>query len=117
MQTAQPHLRSLQFAFVNLHGPYLYSVFFASYTCFNQSEHLCRLISKRAGRQNLLYILSCVEFSMFRLSLSKRNRDRYVCTVWSKSVLVRNTCIFVWEPMVNTAHGYVILGGSSWLLT
>ena len=23
MQTAQPHMRSLQFAFVNLHGPYL----------------------------------------------------------------------------------------------
>ena len=24
---------------------------------------------------------------------------------------------FVWEPMVNTAYGYVILGGSSWLRT
>ena len=23
----------------------------------------------------------------------------------------------VWEPMVNAARGYVILGGSSWLLT
>ena len=27
------------------------------------------------------------------------------------------TCIIVWEPMKKTAHGYVILGGSSWLLT
>ena len=93
MQTAQPHMRSLEFAFVNLHDPYHYSVFFASYTCFNQSEHLCRLVSKRAGRKKTIIHMSCVEFSMFRLSLSKRNRDRYVCTVWSKSVLVRNTCV------------------------
>ena len=26
------------------------------------------------------------------------------------------TCIFVWESMENTAHGYVISRGSSWLL-
>ena len=56
MQTAQPHMRSLQFASVNLHGPYHYSVFFASHTCFNQSEHLCGLVSKREGRKKLLYI-------------------------------------------------------------
>ena len=56
MQTAQPHMRSLQFAFVNLHGPYHYPVFFASHTCFKQSEHLCRLVSKRAGRKKLSYI-------------------------------------------------------------
>ena len=56
MQTAQPHMGSLQFAYVNLHGPYYYSVLFASHTCFNQSEHLCRLVSKRAGRKQLLYI-------------------------------------------------------------
>ena len=34
MQTAQPHMRSLQFAFVNLHGLYHFSVFFASHTYF-----------------------------------------------------------------------------------
>ena len=28
-----------------------------------------------------------------------------------------DTCIYVWEPMENTAHGYVISRGSSWLLT
>ena len=69
MQTAQPHMGSPHFAFVNLHGPYHYLVFFASHTCFNQSEHLFRLVSKRASRKKLLYIMSCVEFSMFLLSL------------------------------------------------
>ena len=68
MQTAQPHTGSLQFAFVNQHGPYHYSVFFASHTCFNQSEHLCRLVSKRAGRKKANIHMSCVEFSMFLLS-------------------------------------------------
>ena len=56
MQTTQQHMGSLQFAFVNLHGPYHYLVFFASHTCFNQTEHLCRLVSKRAGRKKLIYI-------------------------------------------------------------
>ena len=42
----------LKCAFVNLHGPYHYLVFFASHTCFNQSEHLCKLVSKRAGRKS-----------------------------------------------------------------
>ena len=56
MQTAQPHMRSMQFAFVSQLGPYNYSVFLASRTCFNQSEHLCRLVSKLVGRQKLLYI-------------------------------------------------------------
>ena len=48
----------------------------------------------------------------------KSFRSATICT--DQGVSYRNylgTCIFVWEPMVNTAHGYVILGGSSWLLT
>ena len=49
MQTAQPHMGSR-----NSTWP-LSLVFFASHTCFNQSEHLCRLVSKRAGRKKLLY--------------------------------------------------------------
>ena len=45
-------------------------------------------------------------------------RSATTCT--DPGVSYRNylgTCIFVWEPMVNTALGDVILGGSSWLLT
>ena len=41
-----------------------------------------------------------------------------ICT--DPGVSYRNhldTCIYVWEPMENTAHGYVISRGSSWLLT
>ena len=73
MLTAQPHMRSLRFAFVNMHGPYHYSVFFASHSCYNQSEHLCRLVSKGAGRKKAYMQMSCVEFSMFLLSLWKNN--------------------------------------------
>ena len=48
----------------------------------------------------------------------KSFRSATICT--DPGVSYRNylgTCIFVWEPMVNTARGYVILGGLSWLLT
>ena len=72
MQTAQPHMRGLQFAFVNLHGPYHNSVFFASHTCFNQSEHLCRLVSNRAGRKtNYTYEQCRVQHVSFELMIKK----------------------------------------------
>ena len=65
MQTAQPHMGSR-----NSTWP-LSLVFFASHTCFNQSEHLCRLVSKRAGRKKT--IIQC------RVSLSEppRGGDLY----------------------------------------
>ena len=72
MQTAQPHLRSLQFAFVNLHGPYHYSVFFASHTCFNQSEHLCRLVSNaQVEKTYYTYELCRVQHVSFELMKKK----------------------------------------------
>ena len=90
MQTAQPHMGNLQFIFVNLHGPYHYLLFFASHTCFNQSEHLCRLIiNAQVEKSYYTYELCRVQHVSFEPM--KKKRDHYICTVWSKYVLVRNT--------------------------
>ena len=91
MQTAQPHMRSLQIAFEYLHGPYHDSVFFASHTCFSQSEHLCRLVSKRAGRKKSYYTYELCRVQHVSFDLMKKKPR----TVWSKSVLVRNTRVRV----------------------
>ena len=49
---------------------------------------------------------------MYIITGHKSFRSATTCT--DPGVSYRNylgTCIFVWEPMVNTAHGYAILGG------
>ena len=68
---------------------------------------------------NYSYFIQVFVFTTnHHLNGHKSNRSATICT--GPGVSYRNylgTCLFVWEPMVNTAHGYVILGGSSWLLT
>ena len=56
-------MRCLQFTFINLYGSY--SVVFASYKCFYQSENVCRLVSKYAGRK---YIINNPRISYLTLS-------------------------------------------------
>ena len=50
-------------------------------------------------------------FIRYIISGRKSFRSATICT--DRGVSYRNylgTCIVVWEPMMNTAHGYVILG-------
>ena len=58
--------------------------------------------------------------TFIRCIITGRESFRFTTICMDRGVSYRNylgMCIFVWEPMMNIAHGYVILGGSSWLLT
>ena len=57
--------------------------------------------------------------TFMRYIFTEANHFRSALILMDQGVFYRNylgMCIFVWEPMEMTAHGYVIYGGSSWLL-
>ena len=62
----------------------------------------------------------CWLWSFIRYIITGRKSFRSATICMDPGVSYRNylgMCILVWKPMVKTTHGYVILGGSSWLLT